>query len=447
MDQLTTFVIYGLWGERNYHLNFDDGKLILVGENGSGKTSVLRILNYCLTCNWWKLAKESFKKIEISFGNELKSIVYDQIKDVGLYEVPIDLLEELPVSVRRRIEINHEHGCSIDKIEEILRDSGMSERMYENSIERLYQAIENISEEMKEITNWIKEKIQYQIIYYPTYRRYEDSSKQRKILYAHSLDRKKELGKSSIEVAQSGMRDVHYKIQRTLESIERAYNITSSQLNLNCFKGILKQDFKDVEKISSEQANLEYIETVFDSISGSSLLEEDVVQLKDRLLNILEKDRIEEEYDKIVVYFYQMLLQRYEKLKEKEKELEQFFYACNQYLTNKKFEYIPQEFKYSIMLDTHTSEKKNMDIEQLSSGEKQIVALFCYLYLHDAMPQMVIIDEPELSLSVEWQEKILEDILEGPMCESLVVATQSPFVHNNSLSSYAHGIEEFLILE
>lgn len=447
MNQLTTFAIYGLWGERNYCLNFDQGKLILVGENGSGKTSVLRILYYCLTCNWGKLTKESFKKIEIEFGTESKCIVYDQIKDARLYEVPTDLLEELPMSVRRRIEINHEHGYSIDEIEEILRDSGMPKRMYENSMERLYQAIDNIPEEMKVIANWIKEKLQYQIIYYPTYRRYENSPKQRKIPYAHSLDRRTELSKSSIEVAQSGMRDVHYKIQTTLESIEREYNFTSAQLNLNCFKGILKQDFKNVDKISSEQANLEYIETVFDSISGSSLLEEDVVQLKERLLNILEKDSIEEEYDKIVVYFYQMLLQRYEKLKEKEKELEQFFYACNQYLSNKKFEYIPQEFEYSIMLDTHTGEKKDMDIEQLSSGEKQIVALFCYLYLHDAMPQMVIIDEPELSLSVEWQERILENVLEGPMCKALVVATQSPFVYDNTLSAYAHGIEEFLVLE
>ena len=447
MNQLTTFAIYGLWGERNYRLNFEQEKLILVGENGSGKTSVLRIMNYCLTCNWGELAKESFRKIEITFGDEEKSILYDQIKEARLHEVPPDLLEKLPVSLRRRIEINHEHGYSVDEIVEMLRDSGVSERFYKDSIERLYQMTESISKEIKVITNWIKDNIQNQIIYYPTYRRYENRAHHPKMPYVNTFHKRIEGNKCNIEVAQSGMRDVHDKIQRTLDSIERAYHITSAQLNLNCFKGILKQDFKNIEKISSEHANPEYIETVFDSISGSNLLEGDIAQLKDRLLNILEKDSIEEEYDKIVVYFYQMLLQRYEKLKEKEKELEHFFYACNQYLTNKKFEYIPQEFKYSIMLDTHTGEKKDIDIEQLSSGEKQIVALFCYLYLHDNIPQMVIIDEPELSLSVEWQERILENILEGPMCNALVVATQSPFIYDNSLSPYAHGIEEFLVLE
>lgn len=98
-------------------------------------------------------------------------------------------------------------------------------------------------------------------------------------------------------------------------------------------------------------------------------------------------------------------------------------------------------------MESHNGEKRVMSIEQLSSGEKQIVALFCYLYLLDNTPQMIIIDEPELSLSVDWQEKILEDVLKGPMCKSLVVATQSPFVYDNSLRAYAHTIEEFLVLE
>lgn len=92
-------------------------------------------------------------------------------------------------------------------------------------------------------------------------------------------------------------------------------------------------------------------------------------------------------------------------------------------------------------------EKKDMRISQLSSGEKQIVALFCYLYLDESTDKLIIIDEPELSLSVDWQERILEDIVQIPTCKSLIVATQSPFVYDNSLRKYARGIEEFLILE
>ena len=59
----------------------------------------------------------------------------------------------------------------------------------------------------------------------------------------------------------------------------------------------------------------------------------------------------------------------------------------------------------------------------------------------------MIIDEPELSLSVEWQERILEDIVECTKCDQLVVATQSPFVYDNTLISYAHAMDEFLTVE
>ena len=83
----------------------------------------------------------------------------------------------------------------------------------------------------------------------------------------------------------------------------------------------------------------------------------------------------------------------------------------------------------------------------MSSGEKQIVALFSYLFLSDDDSIMILIDEPELSLSVMWQERILEDITEGENCVALVATTQSPFVYDNSLRTDAHALEEFLILE
>ena len=42
--QLMCFSIYNLWGEKDVHLRFCNNNLILVGENGSGKTTILRML-------------------------------------------------------------------------------------------------------------------------------------------------------------------------------------------------------------------------------------------------------------------------------------------------------------------------------------------------------------------------------------------------------------------
>lgn len=88
---------------------------------------------------------------------------------------------------------------------------------------------------------------------------------------------------------------------------------------------------------------------------------------------------------------------------------------------------------------------KELSFNVFSSGEKQIVSLFAKLYLlplndldwsNDSKlldnltnkKFWIIFDEPELSLSVEWQKNLLPDILESNRCEFLFVTTHSPFI-------------------
>ena len=56
-----------------------------------------------------------------------------------------------------------------------------------------------------------------------------------------------------------------------------------------------------------------------------------------------------------------------------------------------------------------------MDPESLSSGERQLLLLFCYTLLAREKTSIFIIDEPELSLNVKWQRRLigaLRDIVE-----------------------------------
>jgi len=191
----------------------------------------------------------------------------------------------------------------------------------------------------------------------------------------------------------------------------------------------------------------ESIEMIFESLNEEELLDVDKMQIKEKLVSIIGKTKSYDEYDKIVIYYYNMLIKRYESLKLIENQLEHFFYVCNQYLSGKEFVYKPKSFEYAITVQSRNGTLKEMNIEQLSSGEKQIVALLSYIYLFVKQPCTIIIDEPELSLSVPWQETILEDIVKSQRCNQLIVATQSPFVYDNSLSCYAHSMEEFLGVE
>jgi energy-coupling factor transporter ATP-binding protein EcfA2 len=44
---------------------------------------------------------------------------------------------------------------------------------------------------------------------------------------------------------------------------------------------------------------------------------------------------------------------------------------------------------------------------QLSSGERQLLRLFCYTLVSRDCPSVFIIDEPELSLNIKWQRKLI----------------------------------------
>lgn len=83
---------------------------------------------------------------------------------------------------------------------------------------------------------------------------------------------------------------------------------------------------------------------------------------------------------------------------------------------------------------------RKVTIDQLSSGEKQIVYRGCFLLKDkDALRgATVFIDEPEISLHPSWQEKILnyyKNIFtndDGVQTSQIFVVTHSPFIIHNS---------------
>ncbi|PYE27967.1 putative AbiEii toxin of type IV toxin-antitoxin system [Paraburkholderia silvatlantica] len=83
--------------------------------------------------------------------------------------------------------------------------------------------------------------------------------------------------------------------------------------------------------------------------------------------------------------------------------------------------------------------KRNVPLESLSSGEKQMISLFSRLYLYPG-EKIILIDEPELSLSIDWQRKILPDIVNAPTSAQVIAITHSPFIFENELDPYARSL-------
>ncbi len=65
---------------------------------------------------------------------------------------------------------------------------------------------------------------------------------------------------------------------------------------------------------------------------------------------------------------------------------------------------------------------------QLSSGEKQMLVILITVLTQDAQPYVLFMDEPEVSLHVEWQQKLVGIIRQLNPHVQIILTTHSPAV-------------------
>ena len=68
---------------------------------------------------------------------------------------------------------------------------------------------------------------------------------------------------------------------------------------------------------------------------------------------------------------------------------------------------------------------------QLSSGEKQILVILLTVLVEDHNPYVLFMDEPEVSLHVEWQKQLIDLIMELNPNVQIILTTHSPAVIMN----------------
>ncbi|NPD91563.1 AAA family ATPase [Xylanibacter muris] len=65
---------------------------------------------------------------------------------------------------------------------------------------------------------------------------------------------------------------------------------------------------------------------------------------------------------------------------------------------------------------------------QLSSGEKQMLVILLTVLIEDNLPYVLFMDEPEISLHIDWQQKLIDMILQLNPNVQIVLTTHSPAV-------------------
>lgn len=95
----------------------------------------------------------------------------------------------------------------------------------------------------------------------------------------------------------------------------------------------------------------------------------------------------------------------------------------DKYFKNKKVYCSPTQLMLSFDDKNYISD---LDLKNLSEGESRIILLFLVSVLND--DTILLIDEPETSLSVRWQKNLVNDLLDNCTFKNFIVATQSPFI-------------------
>jgi len=451
-NSLERFKIIGLYNRKTIDVSIKENTIVLVGENGSGKTTFLRILFYFLSGRWLALLQFKFESIVTQICGVDYTVTHEELlKAFKGYDRR--LLSELPPIVRRRVMELIERG----DLERAAIEIGRSGNRYSMPPELLLRQLEFFEEsprgskkELQDTINKIREAIQAQVLYLPTYRRIErelgsifegvdpdDFRRQRNRIRQSDSD------EAYIELVEFGMKDVKQAIERTLQHLKEFARENLNNLTLRYLGDVVNQDYQNVGREEIADVSEDTVRSVLDRIHESILNKDH----KDHLFKVINTARsadVPTEHEKIIYHYFLKLHGFQQSLQEIEKQISAFCDLCSEYIIDKRFVYDSATFSFSIITTDDSQISHEIALSDLSSGEKQIVSLFSHLYLSGKNDFFVLIDEPELSLSVPWQRRFLTDIRSGQFCKGLVAVTHSPFIYDNELRSYTHSLGEFV---
>jgi ABC-type lipoprotein export system ATPase subunit len=100
---------------------------------------------------------------------------------------------------------------------------------------------------------------------------------------------------------------------------------------------------------------------------------------------------------------------------------------------NNKFEL---EFKFN---------NEILNFPQLSSGERQVIYILLKVAIATKDNALILMDEPEISLHLSWQEKLLAQIREINPNSQIIIVTHSPAIVMNGWLDCFVDIQDIIV--
>ncbi len=442
--RISSFSINGLFGTFNHSVFLkDDGITIIIGKNGIGKTYFLNAIDNFFSLKWEFFIDLEFDSIEFVLNDGSRWTVNKVERDDKLL-----------------FEIN-ESGKKEESFEFDLT-------ILENISKRSYYSPPDINQKAIEISKIM-----------PTIS---------KISYNRFLDVETGLQYSRTELIEEfGNQLVQRRVYSPIEKekitgkiakiidanktefveTQRIYNIEDGELatreNITYYAKELVRMINETEKEYNEVSVKLDSNFVFDLVNYSQNNPVDEHSILNRYNELIKKTQIlsrmgllsseenrkaitieqaKESANAIDLYIRntEEKLKKYDKLKN---NVSLFKKIINERFEHKEL-YIDRDKGF--LVKSTSVEKRNIPLHKLSSGEKNEFNLFFKLIFLTDKDSIILIDEPEISLHVEWQNAFIQD-LQGIIEKNnfrVIIATHSPDIidDNWALTNDLSGVLE-----
>jgi len=412
MNYINKVKIKGFWGDKTVLISFGQNENFLIGVNGSGKTTIINLIAAVVDVNFPTLDRTQFESITIYLSSTEKH--------TGKYRISVRK-EENENTPYKNILYTIYKGNKLDF--EVYLDDLVEERYFRHpDLDKMRLLnLRNERAHSKDLTGYLSRL--FNVSWLSIHRINNNKKKRENRTHDSLVDQKLNQFNSNfngyISELNRQAKNETDKFQKFI-FLSLLSTETQSLLAQTLDKIELKKEKQDLAKVYS-LFGLQMSDYQKDLKDYAKAFETAYSRFKDPDITITFGDA-----DYLIgMKRIHSVIQEWKSLLEKQNEIFEYrdkFMSIINGLLQRKSLIINDRNE----LRVQTQSGKEFDLNFLSSGEKQLVIIFGETLLQKSEPHIFIADEPELSLHIEWQEKLVSSLkLLNPFAQ-LIFATHSP---------------------
>lgn len=431
-----------VFGYLDFDIKFNSDISFLIGSNGSGKTTVLQLIRALLTPSFKQLCTSKYSHIEVEFEyknkREIISSSYSRTGKKILQLKNYDTIE-LP-------DIDHED--ILFHIDNIQTQNFFRELMVRYTSHPLIKHLEKIgTPTILGLDRRVENNIDQDILMYEKMKYIRNISEKKRMMLNATHSMQLSLLESEVLVQQA-YKKVKQEIDEQSQTLIKG--IVESSFNYMDARTIFSQQLNNINKLQQQKSMLERKDEIETAISKlfteQSGIKDSIATFFSKLEKLflkLEKAKTKNDIELNFEWIINLAqIERIQRiitiLDDNTIRTQRLFYQISRLINtmNNFFQDSSKEIEIDTVghIQIKTPNKISNPIECLSSGEKQLLIIFVHAIFNlSEEGNVFIIDEPELSLHMKWQEMFVDELLSVVPDIQLIIATHSPEIVGNRI--------------